>query len=49
MSEKKEDLSILLKKKKKRIYNLKKHGNAFIVDWSLIKRFVIENHQRGRS
>ena len=37
MSEKKEDLSILLNKAKERIYNLKKHGNAFVVDWSLIE------------
>ena len=29
MSEKKEDLSILLNKAKERIYNLKKHGNSF--------------------
>jgi len=37
MSEKKEDLSALLNKAKERIYNLKKHGNAFVVDWSLIE------------
>ena len=37
MPEKKEDLSILLNKAKERIYNLRKHGNAFIVDWSLIE------------
>ena len=37
MSEKKEDLSILLNKAKKRIYNLKKHGNAFVVDWSFVE------------
>ena len=37
MSEKKEDLSILLNKAKERIYNLKKHGNAFVVDWSFVE------------